>query len=113
MQVVESTEELQQIKKLGNTIYLRKNISQKTIENEEGSTETLYTADEVWFEKENVDLQHIHDNFNLYWDWAKEKREKEKILEEKKGKVNKLIQKDYSLADLKETVDQLVIDNLS
>ena len=84
MQKVESTKELQQIEKLGSTVYLRKNITTKTIENEDGSSETLCVADEVWFEKENADLQHIHDNFELYWGWANEKRGKEKIMEEKK-----------------------------
>ena len=112
LEQVQSKNELQQIKKLGNTIYLRKNIEQITVSIEE-ETETLWQADEIWFEKENPDLQHIHDNFDLYWNWAKEKRENEKIREEKRKQVKKLIDKDYDLADLKETVDQLVIDSLS
>ncbi|MGV9141409.1 MAG: hypothetical protein ACOC1X_00565 [Promethearchaeota archaeon] len=112
MKRVQSKSELHQIRQLGNTIYLRKNIEQVEIETED-STEEVYEADEVWFEKENADLQHIHDNFDLYWNWAKEKRENEKLRKEKRKKVKKLIDKDYDLADLKETVDQLVKDNLS
>lgn len=113
MRKVESKQELSTVKKLGKTIYLRKNITQKTVDTNEEDNETIYIADEVYFEKDNINLEHINNNFDLYWSWAKEKREKEKVQQEKKKVVEQLINTNYDLADLKETVDQLVVNNLS
>jgi hypothetical protein len=110
--LVNSKQELQPIEKVGNIVYLRKNIQQVDLNIPEG-TEKIFQADEVWFEKENIDLQHIHDNFELYWDWAKAKRENEALELERRANVYDLTKKDYGLADLKEMVDQLIIDSLN
>lgn len=109
-----STKELQPIKNLGNIIYLRKNIKQITVTDDiTGESHQEWQADEVWFEDKDADLQHIHDNFDLYYNWAKEKRENEKIKRQKAKKVRELIDERYDLADMKETLDQLVVDNLT
>jgi len=110
--LVNSKQELQPIEKVGNIVYLRKNIQQVDLNIPEG-TEKIFQADEVWFEKENIDLQHIHDNFELYWDWAKTKRENEALELERRANVYDLTKKDYGLADLKEMVDQLILDSLN
>lgn len=110
MKKVSSKQELHQIEQLGVTIYLRKNIKLVTIQDDQGSYEE-WQADEVNFEKENADLQKIHDNFELYWQWANEKMQKEELEKEKSRKVRQLV-KENDLANLKEVVDQLVSDNL-
>jgi len=107
---VKSTEELHQIQQLGNTIYLRKNIELITVDGEQGTREE-WQADEVSFEKKNPDLQKIHDNFELYWNWAEEKEQKKKIEKEKEQLVRELVD-NKKLADLKDVVDTLVAENL-
>ena len=112
--MVHSTKRLEPILKLGNKIYLRKNIEQVEVTDEiTEESHQEWQADEVWFEDTDVDLQHIHDNFDLYYDWAKEKRENKKIKRQKAKKVRELIEEQYNLADMKEMLDQLVIDNLN
>lgn len=109
--MVHSKNELHAVQKIGNTIYLRKNIQQVDLQTENG-VEKIFQAEEVSFEKENPDMQHIHDNFNLYWTWAVSKKEKEKEQIKRKKVVDQLIKDDYDLADLKKIVDQLAIDSL-
>ena len=103
--------ELHQIEQIGSTIYLRKNIEQVTVEDEDGSITQEWQADEVSFEKENADLQKIEDNFSLYWDWAEEKEQKEQLEKEKEQLVRELVD-NKKLADLKDVVDTLVAENL-
>ena len=111
MQKVRSSEELESIKKLGDTIYLRKNIEQVTVESEDGSTHQEWQADEVSFEKENADLRKIENDFSLYWNLAEEKEQKEQLEQEKEELVRELVD-NKKLADLKDTVDTLVNINL-
>ena len=112
IKLVRSTKQLQAIKQLGNTIYLRKNIEQITVTDEfTGESREEWQADEVSFEKKNPDLQKIHDNFELYWNWAEEKEQKKKIEKEKEQLVRELVD-NKKLADLKDVVDTLVAENL-
>lgn len=109
--MVYSKKELQSVFKLGNKIYLRKNIEKVTIDDEE-----QWKAEEVSFNLNELNkqptLQEIEDNFDIYYQWAEQKRENEDTQKQKAKKVKELINKDYTLADLKETVDQLVKDSL-
>ena len=110
MHKVRSTKELHKIKQLGNTVYLRKNINLITVKDQNGSHEE-FEADEVVFQKEKIDLQRIHDNFDLYWDWAEEKEQKEQLKKEKEKIIRELVNNN-KLADLKKTVDMLVNNSL-
>ena len=111
--MVKSTEELQKVLKLGNTFYLRKNIEQVPITDDNtGETQNIWRADEIAFEKEGLTTQKVENNFQIYWDWAELKRQEAKEKSEKEALVRKLIDKEYTLADLKETVDQLLVDSL-
>jgi len=110
LKTVRSMNELHQIEQIGSTIYLRKSIQLVTINDEQGTHEE-WQADEVSFEKENADLQKIHDNFELYWNWAEEKEQKEQLEKEKKQLVRELVDNN-KLADLKDVVDTLVAENL-
>jgi len=113
--MVRSTNELSQIEQIGNTIYLRKNISLITVEDTEGTHEE-YEANETYFDITELSnkptLQEIEDNFDIYWDWAKEKRKNERVKKQKAKRVKELVDEQYDLADMKEALDQLVIDNL-
>lgn len=113
MILVKSSEELQKVLKLGNTFYLRKNIQQVEVTDEiTNETRQEWQADEISFSHSELEKERVLNNFQIYWDWAVSEKEKEKIKQEKEKLVRKLIDKEYDLADLKETVDQLVIDNL-
>ena len=108
---VESGNELEQVKQLGDTIYLRKNIEQVERESEDGETTTMWQADEVSFDDDSLEVEQIENNFENYWGWAIEKAEKEEKREQKKEVINELID-DLKLADLKEVVDTLVTETL-
>lgn len=108
MRKVTSGEKLKNINIIGNKIFLRKNIIQKSSEDS-----NYYEADEVSFESTNIDISKIKNNFDLYFNWGKEKMNNEKLQEEKENLVKKMVEKDYTLADLKETVDQLLIGSLT
>lgn len=111
--MVKSSEELQKVLKLGNTFYLRDNIQQvEVVDDANGETRIEWQADEVSFKHSELEKERVLNNFQIYWDWAISKKESEKIKKEKEKLVRKLIDKEYDLADLKETVDQLVIDSL-
>ena len=115
--MVHSTKQLEPVLKLGNKIYLRKNIKQVEVTDEmTNETRQEWQADEVMFRLEELSdeptVTEIENNFNLYYNWANEKRQREKLEKEKAEKVRKMVSKEYTLADLKETVDTLVMDNL-
>lgn len=111
--MVKSTEKLEKVLKLGDTFYLRKNINQaEVIDEVTGDTHNEWQAEEISFTKRDLDLQKVKNNFNIYWDWAVLKKEKQAERIEKERLVRKLVDKEYDLADLKETVDQLVTANL-
>lgn len=111
--MVKSSEELQKVLKLGNTFYLRKNIQQVEVTDSlTEETRREWQADEVSFEHSELEKERVKNNFQIYWDWAVSKKESEKIKKEKEKLVRKLINKECDLADLKETVDQLVVENL-
>lgn len=111
--MVKSSEELQKVLKLGNTFYLRKNIQQVEVTNGmTGETRQEWQADEVSFEHPELEKEKVLNNFEIYWNWAISKNESEKNKKEKEKLVRKLIDKEYDLADLKEIIDQLVIDKL-
>ena len=107
---VESGSELEKVKKLGDTVYLRKNIEQVEREDEEEGT-TMWQADEVSFDDDSLEIEEIENNFENYWGWAIEKAEKEEKREQKKEVINELLD-DLKLADLKEVVDTLVTETL-
>ena len=107
---VESGNELEQVKRLGDTIYLRKNIEQVEREDEDGEITTMWQADEVSFD-DDLEVEEIENNFENYWGWAVEKAEKEEKREQKKEVINELLD-DLKLADLKEVVDTLVTETL-
>jgi len=107
---VESGSELEKVKKLGDTIYLRKNIEQVEREDEEEAT-TMWQADEVSFDDDSLEVEEIENNFEKYWEWGVEKAEKEEKREQKKEIINELVD-DLKLADLKEVVDTLVAEIL-
>ena len=108
---VESGNELEQVKRLGDTIYLRKNIEQVEREDEDGEITTMWQADEVSFDDDSLEVEKIENNFENYWEWAVEKAEKEEKREQKKKVINELLD-DLELADLKEAVDTLVAETL-
>lgn len=115
--MVHSAKELQPILKLGDKIYLRKNIKQVEVTDEvTKETRQEWQADEVMFNLNELfkqpTLKEIENNFEVYYSWAEQKRLREKEERRKKNKVLKLIDKEYTLVDLKETVDQLVVDSL-
>lgn len=110
---VQSKEALDKIKMLGDTVYLRKNIKEVTTTNEQGEQVNHFEADEVVFENNiNVTQDKLSNNFEVYFNWAKEKMENKKLKKQKEKLVNKMIDKEYTLVDLKETVDQLLTNSL-
>ena len=115
--LVRSAEQLKQILKLGNKIYLRKNIEQVEITDEmTDETRQEWQADEVMFKlgelSDKPTVIEIENNFDLYYNWADEKRQRERVEKEKAGQVKKMIEEEYTLADLKAVVDTLVLENL-
>lgn len=115
--MVKSAKELEPVKVIGDVFYLRKNITSQTVVEENGEERLEWVADEVKFNRDeiskNIDEVEVNNNFNIYYNWAKEKRENEKLIEEKKKVIDKMIgREDFGLADLKEAVDQLVVDSL-
>ena len=115
--MVKSAKELQPVLKLGDKVYLRKNINQVEVTDEmTGENRQEWHADEYMFKLDELrnepTIQEIENNFELYYGWAKEKREKENEIKQKKQEVEKLIDEHYDLADLKETVDMLLAQSL-
>lgn len=112
--MVTANRKLEKIEQLGNKIYLNKNIKQ--VEREDEITEEVYTEwqaeQTVIFEDEIANIEDIEENFDMYFEWAKEKRENEKARKQKAKKVRELIDEKYDLADLKEIVDELVANYL-
>jgi len=117
MILVKSAKELEAVKVIGDNFYLRKNITSQTVVEENGEERLEWVADEVRFNRneisKSIDKVEVSNNFNIYYNWAMEKRENEKLLEEKKKVIDKMISKDdFGLADFKEIVDSLIIDSL-
>ena len=105
IKLVRSTKQLQAIKQLGNTIYLRKNIEQITVADEfTGESHQEWQADEVNFDLDEltkeVTLAEIENNFSIYFDWAKQLRQSEQKQKQKAKEVRELVD-DLKLADLK------------
>ena len=93
--MVKSSEELQPIIQLGNKIYLRKNIEQVEI-TEDGETRQEWQADEALLYVEELaegkDIVDVENNFDVYFNFAKEKREKEQLERRLKIKTKKAVE---------------------
>ncbi len=104
-----------QINQIGDTVYLRKNIESITKETVDGEKE-YWQADEetINLNEVNVSYEKIENNFDLYFDWAKERKlekEKEKEAESKYKDLTFLLEEQKEQEDSINNALEILLEN--